>query len=238
MRVIKGRLHTHNSPVSCSGFFITGTDTGIGKTLVSAGIMALARARDLKVAGMKPVASGAVFDGEHLVNDDAVLLQSLAEPKLCYSAVNPYVFEPPIAPHVAAARAEVEIDFDTIARHLEALKTHVDVVVVEGIGGWQVPLGQDKTVADLACKLDLPVILVVGLRLGCINHARLTYSSIKRSGCPFAGWIASLVDPEYSALDATLEHLTSAMHGPPVAVIPWCSDPTAELAAIYLEDVF
>ncbi len=173
------------------GIFVTGTDTGIGKTVVSLGLMQALQDQGLTVAGMKPVSAGCEQTAAGLRNDDAVLLQQQSSITLEYAAVNPYAFEPAIAPHLAARAAGVEIDLDVILTAYRALAARVDCVVVEGVGGWRVPLNERASVADLAAALGLDVCLVVGLRLGCLNHALLSAASIEAAGCHLAGWVAN-----------------------------------------------
>ena len=195
-----------------SGFFITGTDTEIGKTFVSTLLIQLLVEENLKVIGMKPIASGAKnIDGE-LKNEDALLLNEASNVDVDYKNINPYVFEPAVSPHIAAEGAGIEIDLKEIKNHFDQLQNKSDVIVVEGVGGWYAPLNYHATVADLAETLQLPVILVVGLRLGCLNHALLTAQAIRQSGLPIAGWIANHVEEDFSSADkniTTLKHYLS-----------------------------
>ncbi len=178
------------------GLFVTGTDTEVGKTVVSAGIAAALAARGLRVAAMKPVASGSERTPEGLRNGDALHLIAAANVANDYALVNPYCFEPPIAPHLAAAEAGIAIEPAAILRAAEVLAANADALVVEGVGGWQVPLAEGFGVPDLARHLGLPVVLVVGLRLGCINHARLSVASIRAGGHRLVGWVGNDVDGE------------------------------------------
>lgn len=190
-----------------SGLFITGTDTEIGKTFVSSLLIKFLIENDLKVIGMKPVASGAkIVDGE-LKNEDALILMQAANVDADYKTVNPYVFEPAVAPHIAAEQVGTEIDFDKIKNNYDQLKKISDVVVVEGVGGWYAPLSSYTTVADLADALQLPVILVVGLRLGCLNHALLTAQAIRQSGLPVAGWVANHMEKDFSSAEENIKTL-------------------------------
>lgn len=195
------------------GYFVTGTDTGVGKTRVAAGLIAALRAEGHRVAGMKPVASGCVATPAGLRNEDALALIEASGLDLPYDWLNPYAFAPPIAPHIAATEAGLPIRFKVIQQALDRLAEHADRVVVEGVGGWRVPLGADGDVAALAAMLGLPVVLVVGLRLGCLNHAALTMADLKRSGVTLAGWVASAVERDFArAADnlAALHDLTAA----------------------------
>lgn len=217
-----------------SGFFITGTDTGCGKTEITLGLMAALQARGQRVLGMKPIASGCDQHPEGLRNADAERIRTQGTLTVPYELVNPYAFLPPIAPHVAAAESGVSIDLERIrAAHAE-LTRQADWVLVEGVGGWRVPLGPECFVGDIPHALDLPVVLVVGLKLGCLNHALLTAESIQASGLQLAGWIANQVDPDMAALAANLETLQTLIQAPYFGMVPWMAEPDAETIAAYL----
>lgn len=190
-----------------SGFFITGTDTEIGKTYVSSLLIKALVAENLKVVGMKPVASGAKCINKTLKNEDALSLIQASNVEVDYKIVNPYVFEPAISPHIAAEQAGVEISFNEIKNNFKQLEKISDVVIVEGVGGWYAPVSCHTTVADLAETLKLPVILVVGLRLGCLNHALLTAQAIRQSGLSIAGWVANHVEKNFSSAEKNIETL-------------------------------
>ena len=203
------------------GYFVTGTDTGIGKTRVSAGLLkALARS-GLNTVGMKPVASGAATTPQGLRNEDALALQAAASLKRDYALVNPYCFAPPIAPHIAALDAQVEIGLDPIREAYAALCRDADAAVVEGVGGWQVPLSPSLELPDLAREFDLPVLLVVGLRLGCLNHAQLTARAIRADGLELAGWVANAVDPDFQRPEANLATLAAELQAPLLGQLPY-----------------
>ncbi len=202
-------------------YFITGTDTGCGKTEITLGLMARFRALGERVAGMKPVASGAEPTPLGLRNDDALRIQAAASMPLTYEAVNPCAFEPPIAPHLAAAEAGEEIALGPLVEAYRALAAVSDRVLVEGVGGWKVPLNDCDTVADLARALGLPVILVVGMRLGCINHALLSVESIRASGCVLAGWVANQVEPEMLRLEENIATLAQRIDAPLLGRVPF-----------------
>lgn len=188
-----------------SGLFITGTDTEIGKTFVSSLLIKILAEENVKVAGMKPVASGAkIIDGS-LKNDDALSLLEASNINADYDVVNPYVFEPAVSPHIAAEQSGIEIDLDKIKNNFDQLQKQSDVVIVEGVGGWYAPLSCHTTVADLAEELKLPVILVVGLRLGCLNHTLLTAQAIRQSGLTIAGWIANHIEEDFSSADENIK---------------------------------
>ena len=212
------------------GYFVTGTDTGVGKTFVSELLMYRLRQTHARVAGFKPVASGCVATPRGPRNADALALQRASSIELSYGQVNPYPFVAPIAPHLAAAEAGITIDLDAIKRAIAAVTA--DRVVVEGVGGWLAPLGADIAVADLARSLGLPVVLVVGMRLGCISHALLSLESIRRHGLPVAGWVANRIDPGMDRVDANISALCDRLDAPLLCDLPWCLNPEpATLAA-------
>lgn len=208
-----------------TAYFITGTDTDAGKTLVSAGLLALARRQGLTTLGLKPVASGSESTPAGLRNADALALQAQSTPAVAYDAVNPFAFAPAIAPHLAARRAQMELRLADLETRLQpVLALSRDLILVEGAGGWRVPLNDDEALSGLAAQLQLPVILVIGLRLGCISHARLTAEAILADGRRLAGWVGNLVDPAFAAGDdlyrdnlATLECYLPA---PCLGVVP------------------
>ncbi len=205
--------------MSAQGFFITGTDTGVGKTVIAAGLArAFARA-GLRVAVMKPVASGAEPTPDGLRSADALALMAAANVPAPYEAVNPYSFLPAVSPHIAASEHGATVDLDLIRAQFERLAARADRIVVEGAGGWLAPLTPDATLADLARTLELPVILVVGLRLGCLNHAFLSRESIAAHGADWAGWVANGIDPAMERASENLATLRARL-GEPLARIP------------------
>jgi dethiobiotin synthetase len=206
--------------MTCPGFFITGTDTGVGKTIVAAALVRGLVAQGLRVAVMKPVASGSERTPQGLRNDDALALMAASNVAAPYDRVNPYCFEPAISPHIAAEDARIAVDTGHIRRHFDALAASADLVVVEGAGGWLAPLGPSTSIKDIATTLDLPVVLVVGLRLGCINHALLTKLAIEAHGAKLAGWIANTIDPAMARQKENLETLVRLTGEPPLAVVP------------------
>lgn len=216
------------------GCFITGTDTGVGKSLASAALLhALAR-HHARVVGMKPVAAGAeIIDGV-LTNEDAVALRAASTLAVPPELDNPVLLPDPLSPHIAAQRAGAPIDIGTIVRAHRQLTERADAVVVEGAGGWHVPLSATATGADLAQALGLPVVLVVGLRLGCLNHAALTAEAIRARGLTLAGWIANRVDPHMLAPEDNIAWLRQHLGAPLLAELPHqaCLDARA-LAACY-----
>ncbi len=211
-------------PKAMKGFFVTGTDTGCGKTEVSLGLIQALRQQGLKVQGMKPVASGCEAGPQGPRNADAQRLLAQSSRRVPYDWVNPYAFIPPIAPHIAAREAGVEIGLDLIRERAAALAAQADLLVVEGVGGWRVPLGLDLAVSDLPRALGLPVILVVGLRLGCLNLAALTAESILASGCHLAGWVANQIDPGLARREENLVALSALIPASRLGVIPWLEE--------------
>ena len=216
------------------GWFITGTDTDCGKTLVAAALVHKLRAAGEDVAVMKPVASGCESTPDGLRNADARALIAASGSAWPYAQVNPYAFAPAIAPHIAAAQAGVAIEAQPILDAAVALAVGQDALVVEGAGGWRVPLGDELDMAALAVALQLPVILVVGMRLGCLNHALLTAEAIARDGCRLAGWVANTIDPDQAAFEANLQTLSARIGAPCLGVIPSLSDPDPRSAADHL----
>ncbi len=196
------------------GYFVTGTDTGVGKTTFAVALIHALQQRGLKVAAMKPIsASGESIEGQ-CVNEDVLALSAAAYIKADLQSINPYAFTPAIAPHIAAAQAGVTIDLDKIASAYAALSAQADAVVVEGAGGFRVPLGAQIDTADLARALDLPMILVVGMRLGCLNHALLTAEAIAHRGLKWAGWVANILEPAMPVLDENIAALQARLPAP------------------------
>jgi dethiobiotin synthetase len=222
------------------GYFVTGTDTGVGKTVVTLGLVRRLQDRGRRVVAMKPVASGCRHTAQGLRNADALLLQRQGSLPLEYHEINPYAFEPAIAPHLAAAAAGVRIELDAIRAGLERLTAQADQVCVEGVGGWLVPLNEAQTVADLAAELGLGIILVVGIRLGCLNHALLTQAAIAGAGLHLAGWVANQASPGCERAGDIIGTLRSRLAAPLLGAVPFlpgcsaadvaaCLDPDARL---------
>jgi dethiobiotin synthetase len=207
------------------GIFVTGTDTGIGKTVVAVALVRATVAAGLRVAVMKPIASGALHGGATgMQNEDAIALQSASNVQASSAEICPYCFESPVSPHLAAAAAGVTIDLRRVAATAAGLAARADWLVVEGAGGLLAPIGPASSMADLAAALGMPVLLVVGLRLGCLNHAALTWEALQRRGLPFAGWIASRVDPAMLQPAGNLTALETLLGEAPLAVLE--HDPT------------
>lgn len=206
--------------MTARGFFVTGTDTGVGKTLVSAALLQLYAEQGLRAVGMKPVAAGCERKGGLLLNEDVELLCAAANVDAPRQLVNPYAFEPAIAPHIAAQQAGCSIEIARVIECYEQLARDSDVVVVEGVGGFMVPLNAKETLADLALRMQLPVILVVGMRLGCLNHALLTAEAIQSRGLELAGWVANRIDPNMNCFEDNLSTLSRRMPPSLLGVIP------------------
>lgn len=218
-------MTSHASRLTPHGFFVTGTDTGVGKTLIACALLHGFATLGKSVIGMKPVAAGAAHGPAGLVNDDVALLRAASNVDAPLALVNPYCFEPPIAPHLAAEQAGVVIDLAIIAAAYEGLAAVADIVIVEGIGGFRVPLNRSEDSAGLAQRLGLPVILVVGLRLGCLNHALLTAHSIRAQGLTLAGWIANRIDPAMAGAERNVAALTERLAAPLLGVVEFMAAP-------------
>ncbi len=203
------------------GFFVTGTDTGVGKTFVSCLLLRTLAAQNKNVVGMKPIAAGKE-NGKWL---DVELLRMAGNVPVSDAMINPYALDAPIAPHIAARQQGVEITLDKIGNVFFALKNKADYVIVEGAGGFLVPVNARQDTADLARFLELPVILVVGMRLGCINHALLTVQAIMQTKLPMAGWVANCIDPSMRAQDENIATLQQRIDAPLLGVMPFDSEP-------------
>ena len=215
------------------GYFVTGTDTNVGKTWSSIALMRALQGQGLIVNGMKPVAAGCEWQQGEWKNQDALLLQRYASQTLAYRQVNPYAFEKPVSPHIACGR--VDLDLEVISHAFHVLKSKSDCVLVEGAGGWFSPLDRVLDNAHLACALQLPVILVVGMRLGCINHARLTYQAILQANLPLAGWMAVQVDKDMLEFEANLVFLQSCIQVPLLGVLPYLNKPDFDFLASQIQ---
>ena len=207
------------------GHFVTGTDTGVGKTLATVALTRALVARGLRVAVMKPVAAGTVKTPEGEFNDDALDLLAASNVKASYEDVNPWLLQTPASPHLAARFEGVSIRHERIVGAYLRLAKDADLLLAEGAGGWLAPISATETMADVAERLALPVILVVGLRLGCLNHALLTRDGIRARGLAFGGWIANRLQDEMPYANANIETLTTRFGMAPLAVIPAGTDP-------------
>ena len=211
-----------------TGLFITGTDTGIGKTTVALGLMAALQKHGHKVAAMKPVSAGCYTTEEGLRNDDAIELIQQASVELPYELVNPYAFEPAIAPHIAAVESGTLIDISHILDCYREISKKVEFVVVEGAGGWLVPINEKETMADVAKAMDLKVIMVVGMRLGCLNHALLSQQSILNMNMEFSGWVANHITENFGASSENLLALEERLNASLIGSVPYVRKPNLE----------
>ena len=208
--------------------FVTGTDTHVGKTRIAVALCRAFAARGERVAAMKPVAAGCVDTPDGLRNEDALALLEAMTVRARYSEVNPYAFEPAIAPHIAAQEAGIGIEFAVLDRAYERLRMQSDRLIIEGAGGWLAPLDASRGFADLAAHWQADVILVVGLRLGCLNHALLTVESIERRGLTLRGWIANSIDPGFQRLNENVASLRSRIRAPCLGFFPFEPNPSVE----------
>jgi len=218
------------------GYFVTGTDTGVGKTLVAAALMRRLRTGGRTVAGMKPIAAGSVSGPEGPANADALLLQAESSSRHPYALVNPWLFTPAIAPHLAAAEAGIAIGTARIVAAHAALRATADIVIAEGAGGFLVPLDAERSCAELPGLLGMEVILVVGLRLGCLNHALLTAEAITARGLSLAGWVGNAIDPDFARRADNVSTLRQRIGAPCLGIVPWMAEPAVETAAAALSD--
>ncbi|YCH22473.1 dethiobiotin synthase [Pseudomonas sp. D1-3] len=219
-----------------AAYFVTGTDTEIGKTTIAAGLLHAARVAGLSTAAAKPIASGCQLTAEGLRNDDALALLAQCSLPLRYEEVNPLAFAPAIAPHLAARDAGVSLEVPALQTAVRTiLGKGADFTLVEGAGGWRVPLGGMATLADLARALSIPVILVVGVRLGCINHALLSADAIVADGLTLAGWVANGVDPHVTRLEDNLATLAERLAAPCIGQVPFLPSVCAEQVARHLD---
>lgn len=202
--------------------FITGTSTDVGKTYVACALLKSLNEKGFQTVALKPVASGGILTPEGLQNQDALVLQKAASIHLNYKEVNPILFEPPIAPHIAAKLAGLNLNILMILNSCStALNTQADYLVIEGTGGWLVPLNDRESFADLAEKLEAEIILVVGMQLGCINHALLTADNILKRGLKLKGWVANCIDPEMLNLNENIETLKQSINAPLLTTVPY-----------------
>ncbi|MEO6226755.1 MAG: dethiobiotin synthase [Thermomonas sp.] len=214
--------------------YITGTDTGIGKTLASTALLHALRVHGLRAAGMKPVASGCEQIDGQWCNADALALLAASDPRPAYQDLNPYALPAPLAPELAARDAGLEVSLQVLLDAHARLAAKTDALVVEGVGGWAAPLSASLMQADLVRALRLPVVLVVGLRLGCLNHALLSARAIATDGLHLAGWIASHVDPAMERVDDNLRMLRERLPAPCWGVLPYATDPDGASMACHL----
>lgn len=218
------------------GLFVTGTDTGVGKTLIVTTLLASLRGLGIPALGMKPVAAGCEYIDQTWVNEDVSLIQSASAIEAPDEMVNPYRFRDAIAPHIAADRKGVKIEIPRVVEAYKSLAKLADIVLVEGAGGFRTPIDARRDMADLAVALGLPVILVVGMRLGCLSHALLTHEAIERRGLRLAGWVSNRLDPAMMAYEENVATLRQRLGVPLLAEIPYMSGPDPLLAMGYVSN--
>lgn len=220
-------------------FFVTGTDTDAGKTFVSCALLVAAQQRGYSAVGLKPVAAGAQLIEGQLRNDDALALQSASSKHLPYEQINPVVLPAAIAPHIAAQQVNKRLSVQTISGYVRGtlMTQSAELTLIEGAGGWRVPLNNRETFADVAKALQLDVILVVGMKLGCINHALLTAEAIARDGLKLAGWIANCIDPEMPVRQENIDTLRQLLPAPLLGVMPFI-EPAQSIPNDWLAEQF
>ena len=216
----------HGTELSHS-LYVTGTDTGVGKTLASTALLHVLRAHGRRAVGMKPVASGCERIDGAWRNEDALALQRASDPRPPYEDLNPFALPLPLAPEIASRDAGVDVTLEPLLQAHARLRANADHVVVEGVGGWSAPLATHLMQADLVRALDIPVVLVVGLRLGCLNHAALTVRAIEADGCRLVGWIATGIDPAMARVEDNLALLARRMPAPCWGLLPYDPAPDA-----------
>ena len=217
-------------------FFIAGTDTDVGKTLIATGMLVAANARGLSTVAIKPIAAGCEETPEGLRNADALLLQQFMSLSLPYEQVNPVALQPAIAPHIAAEQAGKRLLVSRLEGYCRGvLMQSADLAIIEGAGGWRLPLNRMETLAGLAKSLNVPVILVVGMKLGCLNHALLTVEAIRNDGLPLAGWVANQLDTDMLCYQENLMTLRSLIPAPCLGEVPFMENPTAAAVSAHLD---
>jgi dethiobiotin synthetase len=215
--------------------FITGTDTDVGKTVIATGFLAAANQAGLRTAAIKPIAAGCELTEQGMTNTDALQLQAAASHKVSYQQINPVALEPAIAPHIAANEAGKRLTAARLTGFCRGLSLlPVDLIVLEGAGGWRVPINERETLADVACELNCAVIVVVGMRLGCLNHTLLTIEAIRRDGLKIAGWVANIIDPDRPRLNENIDTLKQRIAEPCLGTVPKLKDLSPQQVAEYL----
>jgi dethiobiotin synthetase len=225
----------HSSRIAHAGVFVTGTDTRVGKTLIACALIHAIAATGRRVVGMKPVAAGAQAGVQGLLSEDVESLMAASNVSALRSQVNPYCFIPSIAPHLAARAAGISIELAKIVAAYRQLAAVADFVVVEGVGGFRVPLNTHEDTADLAWRLGLPVVLVVGMRLGCLNHTLLTAQAIRARGLRLAGWIANRIDPLMAVAEDNVTALAERLAAPLLGEIEFTVAPDPQRIAALLD---
>ena len=201
-------------------YFITGTDTGIGKTFITCGLLSFLKLKNLKVVGLKPISAGVQIFNKQKLNEDVFLLKKYSNIELDYKDINYYSFDKPVSPHIVTAQENCPINFDLIKDNIKKIQSKVDVVLIEGAGGYEVPIDVERRMSDLITYIDVPVILVVGVRLGCLNHALLTYEAIKAKHNRIFGWIANIIEEDMLCIDENINYLKEKITEPCIGVVP------------------
>jgi dethiobiotin synthetase len=201
-------------------YFITGTDTGIGKTFITCGLLFFLKSKNLKVVGLKPISAGVQIFNKQKLNEDVFLLKKYSNIELDYRDINYYSFDKPVSPHIVTAQENCTINFDLIKDNIKKIQSKADVVLIEGAGGYQVPIDVERRMSDLISYIDVPVILVVGVRLGCINHTLLTYEAIKAKHNRIFGWIANIIEEDMLYIDENINYLKEKITEPCIGVVP------------------
>lgn len=216
--------------------FVAGTDTGVGKTRLVAGLLRALQSAGWLAIGMKPVATGTTRTNGVMINEDVASIVINSSPvsvaETSIRDINPFCFDPPVSPHIAAEKAGIFVDLDLIVAAYGRLARRHDAVVVEGTGGWMAPIGPRATMADVAVALELPVVLVVGLRLGCLSHALLTADAIEQAGATLIGWVGNMIDPSMQALRQNLDTLKQRLSAPPLGLLGRAPDADRDAAAL------
>lgn len=201
-------------------YFITGTDTGIGKTFITCGLLSFLKLKNLKVVGLKPISAGVQIFNKQKLNEDVFLLKKYSNIGPDYRDINYYSFDKAVSPHIVTAQENCPIDFDLIKKNINKIKTKADIVLIEGAGGYEVPIDVGRRMSDLITYIDVPVILVVGVRLGCLNHTLLTYEAIKAKNNRIFGWIANIVEEDMLCVDENINYLKDNIIEPCIGVVP------------------
>ena len=201
-------------------FFITGTDTGIGKTFITCGLLSFLKLKNLKVVGLKPISAGVQIFNKQKLNEDVFLLKKYSNVEFDYRDINYYSFEKAVSPHIVTAQENCPIDFDLIKNNIKKIQTKVDIVLIEGAGGYEVPIDVGRRMSDLITYIDVPVILVVGVRLGCLNHTLLTYEAIKAKHNRIFGWVANIVEEDMLCVNENINYLKDNIIEPCIGVVP------------------
>lgn len=219
-----------------SNLFITGTDTASGKTLIAGALLNYLNHLGRKTLAFKPVSAGCQETPDGLRNQDAVELGAIASLKIPYSEVNPVVFKEPIAPHIAAAKIKTKITLTHLIDHYNQLKNYQpEHIIIEGAGGWRVPINNKQYISDFVKVANIPVILVVGMRLGCINHSLLTYEAMQKDGVKLAGWVANILDAKMLVVEENIACLKNVINGPLLGIVPYHKNMNFKKAGEYLD---